>query len=130
MVIISQSPANIEDDIRKNSLNLFVFRLQDPWDIKVIAGMFGYVHVDEVNYLSSLLSSLDERNAIVKTPLMPSPFLIRTLDLNFESISQEEMSRYYPAAEEPTQHDFSEDESEFLKRKSQSFNLFLPRMWL
>jgi DNA helicase HerA-like ATPase len=78
LVIITQSPSNIEDDIRKNAQNLFVFRLQDPNDINVIAGMFGCVHADEVSYLSSLLTNLDRRKAIVKTPLAKNPFILRT----------------------------------------------------
>jgi len=45
LVIISQSPSNIEDDIRKNAQNVFVFRLQDPKDIRAMAGMLGYVQL-------------------------------------------------------------------------------------
>ena len=39
LVVISQSPSNIEDDIRKNAQNIFVFRLQDEKDIRAIAAM-------------------------------------------------------------------------------------------
>jgi DNA helicase HerA-like ATPase len=77
LVIITQSPSNIEDDIRKNAQNIFVFRLQDPNDIEVVAGMFGCVHVDEVSYFSSLLTNLDRGKAIVKTPLAKNPFILK-----------------------------------------------------
>ncbi|MEM3790896.1 MAG: zonular occludens toxin domain-containing protein [Thermoproteota archaeon] len=49
LVIITQSPSNIEDDIRKNAQNIFIFRLQDPRDVEVIAEMLGSVHIDEVS---------------------------------------------------------------------------------
>jgi DNA helicase HerA-like ATPase len=78
LVIITQSPSNIEDDIRKNAQNIFVFRLQDPKDVEIIAGMLGCVHIDEVSYFSNLLTSLDRRKAIVKTPLTKNLFVIRT----------------------------------------------------
>jgi hypothetical protein len=47
---------------------VFVFRLQDKRDIEIMAGMLGYVHVDEVSYVSNLLTSLEDRRAVVKTP--------------------------------------------------------------
>jgi DNA helicase HerA-like ATPase len=77
LAIITQSPANIEDDIRKNAQNIFIFRLQDPEDIRVVAGMLGSMQIDEVSYFSDLLSRLEERKALVKTPLGKKPFFIR-----------------------------------------------------
>jgi DNA-binding Lrp family transcriptional regulator len=115
LVIISQSPANIEDDIRKNSQNLFVFRLQDPWDIKAIAGMLGYVHVDEVNYLSSMLTSLKARTAIVKTPLITYPFTIKTLEVNFKSIPEKELEKHFHEVEEIADVDLDEDDKDLLE---------------
>lgn len=84
LVIITQSPSNIEDDIRKNAQNIFVFRLQDPRDIETIAGMLGCVHTDEVNYFSNLLTSLERRKAIVKTPMVKNPFLIETPEVSLQ----------------------------------------------
>ena len=81
LVIITQSPSNIEDDIRKNAQNIFIFRLQDPRDVEVIAGMLGSVQIDEVNYFSNLLTNLEKRKAIVKTPLVNNPIIIRTPDV-------------------------------------------------
>ncbi len=81
LVIITQSPSNIEDDIRKNAQNIFIFRLQDPKDIEVITGMLGSLHVDEVSYFSNLLTNLEGRKAIVKTPIAKNPFIIRTHEI-------------------------------------------------
>ena len=115
LAIISQSPANIEDDIRKNSQNLFVFRLQDPWDIKAIAGMFGYVHVDEINYLSSMLTSMEDRFAIVKTPLTPYPFIVRTIDVELPKLTETDLEHYLSESEGIVEESFSEDEQELLQ---------------
>lgn len=81
LVIITQSPSNIEDDIRKNAQNIFIFRLQDPKDVEVIAGMLGSVQIDEVSYFSNLLTNLEKRKAIVKTPLAKNPFIIKTPEI-------------------------------------------------
>jgi len=78
LVIITQSPSNIEDDICKNAQNIFIFRLQDPRDVEVIAGMLGSVQIDEVSYFSNLLTNLEKRKAIVKTPLARNPLILRT----------------------------------------------------
>jgi DNA helicase HerA-like ATPase len=83
-LIITQSPSNIEDDIRKNAQNIFVFRLQDPKDIETIAGTFGCVHVDEVSYFSNLLTSMERREALVKTPLSKNPFIIKTPEVELK----------------------------------------------
>jgi len=85
LVIITQSPANIEDDVRKNAQNIFIFRLQDSQDIKTIAGMLGYVHINEISHLAGLLANLESRKAIVKTPAVKHPFVLKTPDINFET---------------------------------------------
>jgi hypothetical protein len=115
LAIISQSPANIEDDIRKNSQNLFVFRLIDPGDIKAIAGMFGYVHVNEVNHLSSMLTSMEERCAMVKTPLTSYPFIIRTLDVELPKLTEKDLAAHLSESEETKEETLSEDEEELLQ---------------
>jgi hypothetical protein len=115
LAVISQSPANIEDDIRKNSQNLFVFRLQDPWDIKAIAGMFGCVQVDEVNYFSGMLSSMEERTAIAKTPQSPFPFTIKTLDVDLPNLKEVDMEKYLPHFEKEKEETLSEDEQELMQ---------------
>lgn len=114
LVIISQSPANIEDDIRKNSQNIFAFRLIDPWDVRAIAGMFGHMHTDEINYLSSMLTSLDSRTCLVKTPMAPYPFTVKTLDVIFENLSEKQLEAHLPETEDSSAIDLTEDEIELL----------------
>ncbi|MCW4010035.1 MAG: ATP-binding protein [Candidatus Bathyarchaeota archaeon] len=109
LVIISQSPANIEDDIRKNAQNLFVFRLLDPLDVRAVSGMFGYLHVDEVNYLSTMLTGMEERCAMVKTPLVHNPFVVRTLDVDLPHLTAPELEKYSPKVK-VTKQKPSEDE--------------------
>ena len=78
----TQSLSNIEDDIRRNAQNIFVFRLQDPRDIKVVVGMLSYIQVDELSHLSNLLSKLRNRRAIAKIPLIRNPFQIKSAKLD------------------------------------------------
>lgn len=113
LVIISQSPSNVEDDIRKNAQNVFVFRLQDPKDVRVIAGMFGFVQVDEVTYMANFLTNMENRKAIVKSPLASNPFLIRSLDLELEKISEERLKQIAPETDQ--REELEEDELELLK---------------
>jgi len=82
LVIITQSLSNIEDDIRKNAQNMFIFGLQDKKDIEIIAGMLGYVQVDEISRLSNILTNLENRRAIVKTPMVKHPFIVKTVDVS------------------------------------------------
>ena len=80
LVIISQSPANIEDDIRKNAQNIFIFRLQDPDDTMIASGLLGYGSSNNANeYLSHIVSKLEQREAIVKSPMSKEPFMIELL---------------------------------------------------
>lgn len=112
LVIITQSPTNIEDDIRKNAQNNFIFRLQDPLDLKTIAGMFGYIHTDEINYFASLVTKLDNRTAIVKTNGIRFPFVIRTFDLDFDKISKKELDKFKVNATAGQIDIISDDEKE------------------
>jgi hypothetical protein len=115
LVIISQSPANIEDDIRKNAQNLFVFRLLDPLDVKAVSGMLGYVHIDEINYLSTMLTSMEARCALVKSPVAPNPFIMRTLDVEFLKLTEKDLGRYLADSEEAVEEVLSEDEEELIQ---------------
>ena len=45
--------------------------------------MFSYIHVNEVSYVSNLLSNLRNRRAIAKIPLIGSPFQIKSVDLDY-----------------------------------------------
>lgn len=115
LVIISQSPSNIEDDIRRNAQNLFIFRLIDPQDIKSVAGMLGYVHIDEINYLATMISGMEERCAIAKTPLLPNPFVVRTLDVELPKLTDDDLKPYHADSEERTEEVLSEDEQELIQ---------------
>ena len=76
IAIITQSPFNIEDDLRKNCLNTFVFRLQDAKDIELVARSVGYNWYTALDYFTREISNLKQRQALVKTPLVSEPFII------------------------------------------------------
>ena len=115
LVIISQSPANIEDDIRKNAQNLFLFRLLDPLDVKVVSGMLGYVHVDEINYLSNMLTCMESRRAIAKSPVAPNPFIVRTLDVDLPKLKENELKPYLAKTQREAEEELNEDEKELMQ---------------
>ncbi len=96
IVIISQSPSNIEDDIRRNIQNNFVFRLQSPEDIRLIAGMLGCSHHVKVDHFGHRLSNLKPRQAIVKTPIVDEPFIITSMEVSLRPISADELQNYSP----------------------------------
>jgi len=58
LAIISQSPANIEDDIRKNVQNVFIFRLQDAEDIATACSLLGYSSNTANEYLSQIARAM------------------------------------------------------------------------
>lgn len=99
IVIISQSPSSIEDDIRKNCQNIFCFRLQDGKDVEWFAKSCGYNWYTALDYFTHALTSLKQRQAIVKTPLIDEPFIIMTPEVEYR-ISEEELSHYIPSHEE------------------------------
>jgi len=111
LVIISQSPSNIEDDIRRNAQNNFVFRLQAPEDIQIIAGMLGYARQIALDYFTHVIANLSQRESIVKTPLIDEPFIVKAPDVAIKRISERELRKHIPKA----QFDFTEKEQEFLE---------------
>lgn len=111
LTIISQSPSNIEDDIRRNAQNQFTFRLQDPQDIQLIAGSLGYTLNEAVDYISHLIVNLKQREAIVKTPFAEEPFIVEAPEVTVRGISNEELRRYVPKVKTG----FNEDEQTFLE---------------
>jgi len=96
LVVITQSPNNIEDDIRRNAQNGFVFRLQDPEDIRLIGGSIGITTNTSLDYFSNYLANLDQRRAIVKTPLTKDAFMITAPDISLKRISRKELRKYLP----------------------------------
>jgi DNA-binding MarR family transcriptional regulator len=99
LVIISQSPANIEDDIRKNSQNVFIFRLQDAEDISTACGLLGYSSNTAKEYLSQVISRLEQRQAIVKSPVSKEPFIVTAPEVIVKSIPEQEIRKYLPKVE-------------------------------
>jgi len=77
LAVITQSPTNIEDDIRKNTQNLLIFRLQDRKDVETVAGMLGHIHIDEVSYLLKRISKLKAGEALIKMALVDGYHLVR-----------------------------------------------------
>jgi len=112
LVIISQSPSNIEDDIRKNSQNIFIFKLQDQEDIVTACGLLGYGNSNAASeYLGQMISRLEQRHAIVKSPVSKEPFIIKAPEVIVKQISDEEIRRYLPKVEV----ELNELEEEFLE---------------
>jgi len=99
IVIISQSPSSIEDDIRKNCQNIFCFRLQDGKDVEWFAKSCGYNWYTALDYFTQALTNLKQRQAIVKTPLVDEPFIITTPKVAYK-ITDEELSSHIPSHEE------------------------------
>ncbi|MCP8317999.1 MAG: ATP-binding protein [archaeon] len=111
IVIISQSPSNIEEDIRKNCQNNFYFRIQDSKDIELVARSLGYNWYTSLDYFTHYLNSLQQRQTIVKTPLIDEPFIIEAPEVGLKAIAKEEIKAYIPKVK----LSFSEDEEGFLE---------------
>lgn len=95
LAIIAQSPMNMEDDIRKNCQNVFVFKLQDAKDIDLIARSFGFNSYASVDHFAQELTSLKQRQAIVKTQGL-EPFIISTPNISLNPVSDQELQGYSP----------------------------------
>jgi len=95
LAIIAQSPSNMEDDIRKNCQNVFVFRLQDAKDIDLIARSFGFNSYVSIDHFAQELTSLKQRQAIVKTQGV-EPFIMTSQDVSLKPLSKEELGSYTP----------------------------------
>lgn len=120
LAIISQSPSNIEDDIRRNVQNVFSFRLQSAEDIQLIARSLGYNWYTALDYLTHTISSLKQRQTLIKTPLVDEPFIIEGAEFSVKPVSAKELREHMPKAEE----DFDQLETEFLE--SIRLEPFLP----
>jgi hypothetical protein len=79
LVLITQSPSNIEKDIIKNTATKISFRLQHQEDIKIIAESCGFNDPVEYEYLADHFVRLPRKTAIVST-LDQEPFLITSDD--------------------------------------------------
>lgn len=79
LVLITQSPSNIEKDILKNTATKVSFRLQHQEDIKIIAESCGFTDMTEYEYLADHFVRLPRKSAIVTT-YDHEPFLITADD--------------------------------------------------
>ncbi len=79
IILITQSPSNLEKDIFKNTGTKISFRLQHQEDIKLIAESVGFIDPVEIEYLSNYFVKLPNKNAIVCT-IGHDPFLITSDD--------------------------------------------------
>jgi energy-coupling factor transporter ATP-binding protein EcfA2 len=84
LVLITQSPSNIEKDIFKNVATKVAFRLQHQEDIKLIAEAAGFTDYTEYGYLSDRFVRLPRKSAIVVTS-GHEPFLVTAADFEIEN---------------------------------------------
>ena len=95
ILMITQSPSNIEKDIIKNIGTKIAFRLQHQEDIKLIAEAAGFMDYTEYEYLSDRFVRLPRRTAIVCTSghepflMTAADFEIQRFDANPESVEGE-----------------------------------------
>lgn len=112
LVLITQSPSNIEKDIIKNTATKISFRLQHQEDIRIIAESCGFNDAVEFEYLADRMVRLPEKSAVVCTT-GHEPFLMTSDDFEMPDFS----SVPEPVGEEPQEqrHDLSPDEKAFFE---------------
>lgn len=110
LVLITQSPSNIEKDILKNTATKVAFRLQHQEDIKIMAEAAGFMDYTEYEYLADRFVRLPRKNAVVITS-GHEPFLITAAD--FEPSILNMMPE--PIEEEPGEEKGRPDEEAFLE---------------
>ncbi len=81
LVLITQSPSNIEKDILKNTGTKITFRLQHQEDIQIIAESSGFADATEYQYLAEHIVKLQRKTAVVST-IGQEPFLMTSDDFN------------------------------------------------
>ena len=81
LVLITQSPSNIEKDIIKNTGTKITFRLQHQEDIQIIAESNGFADATEYQYLADHIVKLQRKTAVVST-IGQEPFLMTSDDFN------------------------------------------------
>ncbi|TBR09332.1 MAG: DUF87 domain-containing protein [Candidatus Nitrosotenuis sp.] len=88
LVLITQSPSNIEKDIVKNTGTKIAFRLQHQEDIKIIAESSGFADQTEYEYLADRIVRLQRKEAVVST-LGCEPFLMTSDDFTVSGFDAE-----------------------------------------
>lgn len=99
MLLISQHPKNIEDDIRNNVHVNFIFRMQSDQNAKVVAGALGYSHYARVDHIGRILANLRFRQAIVKMPDVANPFVIDSAEFVIGGIDVNKLEVLMPKVE-------------------------------
>lgn len=84
ILMITQSPSNIEKDILKNVGTKIAFRLQHQEDIKLMAEAAGFMDYTEYEFLSDRFVRLPRKSAIVITS-GHEPFLVTAADFEVEN---------------------------------------------
>lgn len=95
IILITQSPSNIEKDIIKNSGTKISFRLQHQEDIKLIAESAGFTDPVEIDYLSNQFVNLPNREAIMCT-FGHEPFLITAEEFDAKPYEPEIVPDFVP----------------------------------
>jgi hypothetical protein len=86
LLLITQSPSNIEKDIFKNVGTKFAFRLQFEEDIRLISEAAGFFDQVEFEYLADRMVRLPQKTAVVCTS-GHEPFLMTTDDFDIPSFN-------------------------------------------
>ncbi|MBI2938372.1 MAG: ATP-binding protein [Thaumarchaeota archaeon] len=95
LAVVTQRPSNLEPDIVANCQNVFTFKLQDAKDIDLIARSFGFNSYVSVDHFAQELTSLKQRQAIVKTQGL-EPFIMTSQNMFLSQLSAQELERYTP----------------------------------
>lgn len=111
LIMITQSPSNIEKDILKNVGTKISFRLQHQEDIKLIAEAAGFMDYTEYEYLSDRFVRLPRKTAIVCTS-GHEPFLMTAADFEIENHN---ISPEIPEVAEEKIEEYDPDEQTFLE---------------
>jgi hypothetical protein len=86
LVLITQSPSNIEKDIFKNVGTKFAFRLQFEEDVRLVSEAAGFFDPVEFEYLADKIVRLPQRTAVVCTT-GHEPFLMMADDFDIPAFS-------------------------------------------
>lgn len=110
MVTLSQSPENIESDLRKNSQNVFTFRLTAAEDVGIISKSLGHNWYTALDWFTFYISNLKERETLVKLPNIVEPFIIKSREFHYNRFSIKKLEKYCP----DSQNSLEGDEVTFL----------------
>jgi hypothetical protein len=102
LVLMTQSPSNIEQDIFKNVGTKFAFRLQFEEDIRLISEAAGFFDPVEFEYLADKMVRLPRKSAIVCTT-GHEPFLVTADEFEIANVDVE--TEIEPVDETPESDD-------------------------